>query len=195
MLWKWWIIYFIWEMLVFIPLIFECTIHFENFYLGWLSLRTSLDKRHLWYNHVIHRIFLIQESRNYSLVPSRFILLYWSVELVLQLAAIAIKNIAMTLFIIYRTGKEVHFGRIHRIFTVDGGNVLFQIFTLASSTSCTCETADDQFCCDEIRTGKISAGTTTCIINGEQIIEKCVFYLQPNGHATFMRFPNLEESS
>jgi hypothetical protein len=97
--------------------------------------------------------------------------------------------------IVYRAGKEVHFGRIHRIFTVDDGDVLFEIFTLASSTHFSCETADEQFYYDEIQMGMIASGTTTCIIKADQIIEKCVFYLQPNSYATFIRFPNLEESS
>ena len=34
--------------------------------------------------------------------------------------------------ILYRAGNVVHFGRIHRIFTVDGGDILSQIFSLAS---------------------------------------------------------------
>ena len=44
--------------------------------------------------------------------------------------------------IVYQVDKEVHFGRIHRIFTVDGGDVLFQIFSLASYAQFTCETED-----------------------------------------------------
>ncbi|CAF2155936.1 unnamed protein product [Rotaria magnacalcarata] len=97
--------------------------------------------------------------------------------------------------IVYRAGDEVHYGRIDRIFTVDGGDVLFQIFSLASSTHFTCETADEEYDYNEIEMGMISAGTTTCIIKAKQIIEKCVFYLQPNSYATFVRFPNLVESS
>lgn len=97
--------------------------------------------------------------------------------------------------IVYKVGNEVHFGRIHRIFTVDDGDVLFQIFSLASHTHFTCETVEEQYDYDEIQMGVISSGTNTCIIKAKQIIEKCVFYLQPNGHITFIRFPNLIESS
>ncbi|CAF4410220.1 unnamed protein product [Rotaria sp. Silwood2] len=97
--------------------------------------------------------------------------------------------------IVYRAGDEVHFGRIHRIFTVDDGEVLFQIFSLSSSSDFTCEVNDEQFYYDEIEIGTITSGTTICIIKAEQIIEKCVFYLQSNGRATFIRFPNLEEHS
>lgn len=97
--------------------------------------------------------------------------------------------------IVYQTGNEIHFGRIHRIFTVDGGDVLFQIFTLASPTHFICETSNEKFYYDEIEMGMVSSRTTTCIITAHQIIEKCVFYLKPNGYATFIRFPNLVESS
>ncbi|CAF1351474.1 unnamed protein product [Rotaria sordida] len=54
---------------------------------------------------------------------------------------------------------------------------------------------DEQFYYDEIEIGTITSETTTCIIKAEQIIEKRVFYLQSNGRATFIRFPNLEEHS
>ena len=95
--------------------------------------------------------------------------------------------------IVYRAGDEVHFGRIHRIFTVDDGEVLLQVFSLSSSSDFICETGDEQFHYDEI--GTITSATTICIIKAEQIIEKCIFYLQSNGRATFIRFPNLEEYS
>jgi len=97
--------------------------------------------------------------------------------------------------IVYRAGKDIHFGHIHRIFTVDGGDALFEIFTLASSTHFTCETADGQFYYDEIQMSMIASGTTTCIIKADRSTEKCVFYLQRNSYATFVRFPNLEKSS
>jgi hypothetical protein len=48
---------------------------------------------------------------------------------------------------------------------------------------------------DEIQMGMMASGTTTCIIKADRITEKCVFYLQRNSYATFVRFPNLEESS
>jgi len=97
--------------------------------------------------------------------------------------------------IVYRADNEVHLGCIHRSFTVDGEDVLFEIFTLASSIHFTCETADKRFYYDEIQMGMIASGTTTYIIKADQIIEKCVFHLQPNSFAIFVRFPNLEESS
>ncbi|CAF1483780.1 unnamed protein product [Rotaria sordida] len=97
--------------------------------------------------------------------------------------------------IVYRASDEVHFGPIHRIFTVDDGEVLFQIFSLSSSFDFTCEVNDEQFYYDEIEIGTITSETTTCIIKAEQIIEKRAFYLQSNGRATFIRFPNLEEHS
>ncbi|CAF2180327.1 unnamed protein product [Rotaria magnacalcarata] len=97
--------------------------------------------------------------------------------------------------ILYRAGNEIHFGRIHRIFTVDGGDILFQMFSLASSFYFNCETDDEQYEHDGIEMGMISSGTTICIIKANQIIEKCVFYLQSNNYATFIRFPNLVESS
>lgn len=97
--------------------------------------------------------------------------------------------------ILYRAGNQVHFGRIHRIFTVDDGDVLFQIFSLASDGTFNCETEDGQYEFEDIRMGRISSGTNICIIKAHQIIEKCVFYLQSNDYATFIRFPNLVESS
>ncbi|CAM4829399.1 unnamed protein product, partial [Rotaria magnacalcarata] len=97
--------------------------------------------------------------------------------------------------IVYKTGDEVHFGRIHRIFTLDDGEVLFQVFSLSSSSDFICEVSDEQFYYDEIEIGMNNSGTTICIIKAEQTIEKCVFYLESNGRATFIRFPNLEEHS
>jgi hypothetical protein len=105
------------------------------------------------------------------------------------------KKISDDSSIVYRAGKENHFGRIHRIFTINGGDVLFQVFSLASSTHFTCETTDEKFYYDEIQMGMIASGTITCVIKADQILEKCVFYLQSSGYATFVRFPNLEESS
>lgn len=97
--------------------------------------------------------------------------------------------------IVYQAGNGIYFGRVHRIFTVDDEDVLFQIYTLASGTHFSCETEDEEYEYDEIQMGTISSGTTTCIIKAQQIIEKCVIYLQPNGFITFIKFPNLIESS
>ncbi|CAF4797264.1 unnamed protein product [Rotaria socialis] len=97
--------------------------------------------------------------------------------------------------IVYRTGNDIHFSRIHRMFTINDGDSLFQVFTLASSTHFIYETANEQYDYNEIEMGMISGGTTTCIFNVKQIIEKCVFYLQPNAYATFVRLPNLVKSS
>ena len=97
--------------------------------------------------------------------------------------------------IVYQTGSEVHFGRIHRIFSVNDGDLLLQVFTLASPYHFKCETASERYQYDGIETGMICSGTTISVINVKQIIEKCVFYLQPNTSATFVRFPNLVESS
>ena len=97
--------------------------------------------------------------------------------------------------ILYRAGNEVRFGRIHRIFTVDDGDLLFQIFSLVSGFYFNYETEDEQYEYEAIEMGIISSGSTICIIKAHQIIEKCVFYLQSNGYATFIRFPNLVESS
>ncbi|CAF3654904.1 unnamed protein product [Rotaria socialis] len=97
--------------------------------------------------------------------------------------------------ILYRADNEIHFGRIHRIVTVDGGDILLQIFSLASSFYFDCDTDDEQYEYEAIEMGMTSSGTTTCIIKANQIIEKCVFYLQSNNYATFIRFQNLVESS
>ena len=62
-----------------------------------------------------------------------------------------------------------------RIFTVDDGDILFQIFSLASGFYFNYETEDEQYEYEAIEMRIISSDTATCIIKAHQIIEKCVF--------------------
>ena len=77
--------------------------------------------------------------------------------------------------IVYQTGSKVHFGCIHRIFSVNNGDLLLQIFTLALPYGFKCETANERYEYDGNETGMICSGTTTSVINVKQINEKCVF--------------------
>ena len=65
--------------------------------------------------------------------------------------------------IVSQTGSEVHFGRIHRIFSVNDGDLLLQIFTLVLLYLFKCETANERYECDGIETGMICSGTNTYI--------------------------------
>ena len=97
--------------------------------------------------------------------------------------------------IIYKAGDELHFGRIHRILSVDNGNIVFQVFSLSESIGFRCDDEGDEFIYDGIQTGMISSGTDKHLINADQVVEKCAFIQQHNGKVTFIRFPNLEQSS
>jgi hypothetical protein len=90
----------------------------------------------------------------------------------------------------YRVDNEVHFGQINRIFTLDHGDVLFQMFSLVFSADFTYETSEAKFCYDHIQVGTINSGTAIYFIKAEQIIENCVFHQRANNSVAFVRFPN-----
>lgn len=69
--------------------------------------------------------------------------------------------------VVYRVGNEVHFGQINRIFTLDHGDVLFQMFSLVSSADFTYETSEAQFFYDHIQVGTINARTAIYFIKAE----------------------------
>jgi hypothetical protein len=97
--------------------------------------------------------------------------------------------------IIFKTSSKERFGRIRRIFTVNGAVPMFYIDLLSETKDFECMTSTDAYTYSNIETGSFGEERNTAFISAGDIVEKCVFYERNNRVCTFYRFPNLEECS
>jgi hypothetical protein len=97
--------------------------------------------------------------------------------------------------IIFKVGSKESFGRIHRIFTVNGGEPMFYVGVILKMNDFECTTDTHTYSYSQIQTGSFEEGTNSVFIGGNDIVEKCVFYERNNKVCTFYRFPNSQECS
>jgi hypothetical protein len=93
--------------------------------------------------------------------------------------------------IIFKSGNEESFGRIRRIFTVNGSEPMFYVDVISKMVDFQCSTNTHVYSYPNIRTGSFDQNTNSVFISAIDIIEKCVFYQRNNRVYTFYRFPNL----
>ena len=98
--------------------------------------------------------------------------------------------------IVFRMNGKLLMGRIQSIFTLAENDTISLLIDHPKIT--------DNFACfvdssDEFRYSSIHSclktDLSTCLIQPNDIIEKCVYFEHPNGKCYFMRFPNLVHSS
>ena len=97
--------------------------------------------------------------------------------------------------IIFKTGVDESFGRIRRIFTINGAEPLFYVDVVSDMVDFDCSTNTDVYSYSHIRTGSLDENTNSVFVSAANIVEKCVFYERNNKMCTFYRFPNLEQCS
>ena len=97
--------------------------------------------------------------------------------------------------ILFRTARNMSFGRIQSIFSLDNEpSLILHIVYLPKSSSFQCIYGENKCVSYEwIRQGQV-ADLQSCLIRSEDFMEKCVFY--KNGSTcTFIRFPCLNHCS
>lgn len=97
--------------------------------------------------------------------------------------------------ILFIHDSEIRFGRISHIFTVDGGSVHLEVHTLSMSSPLTYGDTAQPFTLPNIQSSTIKLSERKVIIQPDQVIEKCACFVESLDKTTFIRFPNLEESS
>jgi hypothetical protein len=97
--------------------------------------------------------------------------------------------------IVFKTGAEESFGRIRRIFTINGAEPIFYVDVVSKMADFECSTSTDVYSYSQIRTGSFDENTNSVFVSATDVIEKCVFYERNNKACTFYRFPNLEQCS
>jgi hypothetical protein len=97
--------------------------------------------------------------------------------------------------IISKTGFDENFGRIRRIFTVNGGYPMFYVDVISKMIHFECTITTDTYSYPYIQTGSFDEDTNCIFISAYDIVEKCVFFERSDKVCTFYKFPNLEGCS
>ncbi len=98
--------------------------------------------------------------------------------------------------VVFRIEDELLMGRIRLIFTLDDTATTFLVVDYPTVVDYFIRSTNNS---DEFRYSSIQSclkkDFSTLRIETIDIIEKCVYFEDPNGKCHFMRFPNLEYSS
>lgn len=98
--------------------------------------------------------------------------------------------------VVFQASGEARMGRINSIFKLDeNDNVLLLIDLPTEIEFFTCDIDhNSRFRHCSVQVGR-KANETSRLVQPSDIIEKCVYYEEPDGKCHFMRFPNLVHSS
>ena len=95
--------------------------------------------------------------------------------------------------IIVRINDIEHFAVVKEIFSVEGHGSFLQVCCLSNNQSLVCSTGATRFTFNDIQQGSLG---NDCIVPSNNFVEKCVRIQHPvTSSVTFVRFPNLSESS
>lgn len=98
--------------------------------------------------------------------------------------------------VLFRVGDKLSMGRIKSIFTLSQTDNTFLLVDYPTTVnSFTCFIGyNDEFIYPSIQSC-FKKDFSTRLIQTADVVEKCVYFENPNGKCHFMRFPNLEHSS
>ena len=97
--------------------------------------------------------------------------------------------------IVFKVGTHEKFGRVDKIFSVDNGAPIFYIAVIPVTSPFKCVVEGIDIFYSQIQAGSFDEGTDNLLISASDVVEKCVYYEGTNRRSTFVRFPNLLESS
>ncbi len=159
----------------------------------WILRRPSRLKKetrllHQLKNHSVHLISTIWNNKKISYYSTIYI-----GHVRLTTAAFAHGKRTNDSSILIRINGIEYFAIVKEIFSVDDQNSFLQVCCLANNRSFACSTDKTRFTFTGIQQGSLE---NDCIISPSNFLEKCVLIDLPStSSVTFIRFPNLSDSS